>query len=155
MSVALLLPDPPVRRLLAIANETLCGEALLRSIDELVAPGGEVRVVCPTLVSRARYWTSDLGAGFEAAGDRLARSLDTLHRRGLRAAGTVGDADPLLAIEDALHGFSADHLLISTHPPERSTWLERSVVERAQLRFGLPVTHVVVDVRTEPLVASR
>jgi GABA permease len=145
MSTALLLPDAPVDRLLAVANETLAGPDLLRAIDELVAPGGEVRVICPALVSRARFWTSDLGAGLVDASGRLARSLDALHHRGLLATGGVGDADPLLAIEDALQQFAAEHLLISTHPPHRSTWLERSVVERAQLRFGLPVTHVVVN----------
>ena len=153
MSTALLLPDAPVDRLLAVANETLAGPDLLQAIDELVAPGGEVLVICPALVSRARFWTSDLGAGLLAANDRLGDSLDGLHRRGLRATGGVGDADPLLAIEDALHSFRADHLLISTHPPDRSTWLERSVVERAQLRFGLPVTHVVVDLEAAPATA--
>ena len=35
--------------------------------------------------------------------------------------------------------------MISTHPEGRSNWLERGVVEAAEERFDLPVTHVVVD----------
>jgi len=41
--------------------------------------------------------------------------------------------------------FGPDELIISTHPPERSHWLERGVVAGARERFALPVTHVVVD----------
>jgi hypothetical protein len=48
-------------------------------------------------------------------------------------------------IEDALRTFRPDELIISTHPPGRSHWLERGVVERARERFALPLTHIVVD----------
>jgi hypothetical protein len=39
--------------------------------------------------------------------------------------------------------------VISTHPPERSRWLEGGVVERARNEIPLPVTHVVVDLEAE------
>ena len=39
----------------------------------------------------------------------------------------------------------ADEVVVSTHPPGRSNWLEQGVVEQARLRFDVPVTHVVVD----------
>jgi GABA permease len=64
---------------------------------------------------------------------------------GVEATGEVGDSDPLQAIEDALRTFAPDELIISTHPPDRSHWLERGVVDGARERFALPVTHVVVD----------
>jgi hypothetical protein len=48
--------------------------------------------------------------------------------------------------------FQADEIVISTHPPERSHWLERGVVERARDEIDLPVTHVVVDLAAEPSV---
>jgi len=63
---------------------------------------------------------------------------------GVPARGAVGDADPVVAIEDALRTFAADELVIATHPPGRSNWLERGLVERAE-RFALPITHVVSD----------
>jgi hypothetical protein len=34
-------------------------------------------------------------------------------------------------------------VIISTHPPERSRWLEQGVVERAERDVPLPVAHVV------------
>jgi hypothetical protein len=40
-------------------------------------------------------------------------------------------------------------VIISTHPPGRSHWLDRDVVERARERFDIPVTHVVVDLDRE------
>jgi len=61
----------------------------------------------------------------------------------------VGDADPLQAIEDALRAFGADEVIVSTHPPGRSNWLERDVIARARERFDLPITHVVVDLERE------
>jgi GABA permease len=69
---------------------------------------------------------------------------------GLAARGEVGDHhDPNSAMEDALQKFPADELVISTHPPERSRWLEGGVVERARDEIPLPVTHVVVDLQAE------
>jgi hypothetical protein len=133
-------------RLLVVANETLAGEGAVAAIEPLIGTEPEVLVVAPVLVSRARYWTSDLSAGIESATRRLAESLQSLRARGIRAEGAVGDGHPLLAIEDALRHFPADHILIITHPPGRSNWLERRLVERARERFSLAISHAVVDV---------
>ena len=136
-----------VERLLAVANETLAGEEVVDAIQSIVMPGARIYVICPALVSRTRFWTSDLTAGIASAYSRLGASITSMRALGLQADGIVGDADPLLAIEDALRIFDPDHLLISTHPADRSTWLERRVVERARARFAPPITHVVVDLR--------
>ena len=40
-------------------------------------------------------------------------------------------------------------MIISTHPPDRSRWLERGVVDRARREVPLPITHVVVDLEAE------
>jgi hypothetical protein len=135
----------PVDRLLVVANETLDGADLQRAILALVSGEARVLVIAPALVSRARYWTSDLGAGIDAARERLERSVAWLRSIGLHADGMIGDCNPELAIEDALRGFAAEHLLVSTHPPARSNWLERRVVQRARAHFGLPLTHIIVD----------
>ncbi len=59
------------------------------------------------------------------------------------ARGEIGDADPLLAIEDALARFPADEIVIATAPAGRSNWIERRLVEKATARFGIPIAHVV------------
>ena len=53
------------------------------------------------------------------------------------------------AIEDALFEFHADEIVISTHPPDRSNWLEKKTVEQAREKFQVPITHVVVDLDRE------
>jgi hypothetical protein len=69
---------------------------------------------------------------------------------GLTASGDVGDHhEPYAALEDALRYFAADEVIISTHPPQKSRWLERGVVERARREVPLPITHVVVDLEAE------
>src|SRR4051812_18372171 len=133
-------------RILAIANETVEGDALH---DLILAHAGDlptdVLVVAPALNSRLRHWMSDEDGARNAAEERLARSVERLDADGIPAYGWVGDADPLEAIADALAVFPADQLIISTHSEERSNWLARDVVARAQERFGLPITHVVPE----------
>jgi len=102
-----------------------------------------VLVVAPALNSRVRHWVSDSDGAVRAARERVASAVEELHRRGINARGEVGDAEPLHAIEDALVNFDAEQILLSTHPPGRSHWLEKGLVEQAQERFEQPVTHLV------------
>jgi len=134
------------RRILVVANETVGGSALLEQIRRRSEGVDEhVLVVVPALNSPLKHWTSDEDGAREAAQERLETSLAAMRAAGIDASGEVGDSDPLQAIEDALRTFAPDELIISTHPPDRSHWLERGVVAGARERFALPVTHVVVD----------
>lgn len=141
-------------RLLVVANETVQGEALLEEIRARCRDRRcEVMVVTPALAaSRASHWASDIDEAIELARRRMELSLIEIRGLGLRARGEIGDSDPNVAIEDALRVFSADEILISTHPPERSRWLEHGVVERAREQIDLPIAHVVIDLGTERVV---
>jgi GABA permease len=134
-------------RLLVVANETVEGEALLEEIRQRCRNRRcEILVVTPALAgSRASHWASDIDEAIELARQRMELSLIAIDRLGLKARGEIGDSDPNVAIEDALRVFPADEIVISTHPPERSRWLEHGVVERARDQIDLPITHVVVD----------
>jgi GABA permease len=134
-------------RLLVVANETVQGEALLKEIrDRCRDRRCEVMVVTPALAaSRASHWASDIDEAIELARQRMELSLIEIKQLGLKAKGEIGDSDPNVAIEDALRVFAADEILISTHPPDRSRWLEHGVVDKARERIDLPITHVVVD----------
>ena len=153
--------EPPVKetpapspagehRILVVANETVGGPELLselrgRSRERRVS----VLVVCPALNSPLRHWVSDEDDARNAAQARLDASLEAMRSAGLSAGGEIGDGDPVQAIEDALRTFRPDELILSTHPPGRSHWLERGVVEKARERFDLPLTHVVVDLEAD------
>jgi hypothetical protein len=137
-------------RILVVANETVAGRSLREEVARrAVEADAEVLVVTPALNTRIRHWTSDEDMARTSAQIRLDESLAALSAAGLDARGIVGDDDPCQAIEDSLRTFPADEIVISTHPPGRSNWLEHGVVERANERFELPITHVVVDLEAE------
>jgi hypothetical protein len=137
------------RRIVVVANETVAGEALRDEIVHRARDGAEVLVVAPALNSRLRHWTSDEDRARAAAQARLDVSLAALAEAGVEARGQIGDDDPLQALEDALRTFGADEIILSTHPPGRSNWLERGLVTRARELYECPITHVVVDVEHE------
>jgi GABA permease len=144
-------------RVLVVANQTVGGRALLEELRGRCAGRRcEVFVVVPALPgSRLEHLAHDVDGAIADARERLRRSLEAMSGAGLRARGQVGDHhDPNEAIEDALREFAADEVVISTHPPERSKWLERGVVDRAEREIPLPVTHVIVDLEAEETASS-
>ena len=140
-------------RILVVANQTLSGRALRDEISQRGHRGeAQLQVVCPALNSKIKHWTNEEDAAREEARRRLQTLLTDLRAQGFDADGDIGDDDPLQAMEDALRRFPADEVIISTHPPGRSNWLERDVVERARQRLDMEVTHVVVDLDREGAV---
>jgi hypothetical protein len=46
--------------------------------------------------------------------------------------------------------YAPDEVIIATHPPARSNWLEEGIVAQARSRFpDTPITHLVVDLEHE------
>jgi predicted transcriptional regulator len=134
------------RRVLVVANETVAGEELLSTISTLALTEKTLfQVVCPALNSRLKTYTSDEDPAREAAQKRLDVTLARLASVGIDANGVVGDGDPLVAVDDAVRTFGPNEIVISTHPPGKSNWLERGVVDSVRARYDVPVTHVVVD----------
>jgi hypothetical protein len=143
------------RGILVVANETVAGTALRNEIVHRAgSEDAEVLVVCPALNTRLRHWTSDEDRARAEAQARLDASLAALHEAGIDARGQVGDDDPLQAMDDAMRTFGADEIIISTHPPGRSNWLEKDLVGRTRDRFDCPISHVVVDLAHERAQAS-
>ena len=139
--------------ILVVANRTCPCPTLLDEVARRVGDAPmEVLVVVPALNSRLRHWLSDVDDAVARAHDRLAVALAELRSRGVRARGEVGDANPLVAIDDALAQFAASAIVIATLPPGQSNWLERGLIDKARARFDVPVTHLV---SSEGLVEER
>jgi hypothetical protein len=136
-----------VHRVLVIANETVGGRELLEEIKRHTeGRQAELKVIAPALVdSRLKQAFGEVDEARVKAKERLDESVRAMSELGVKVTGDVGDADPNQAIDDALRTFGADEVIISTHPLERSTWLENDVVQRAHEELDVPVTHVVVD----------
>ena len=140
-------PNEPMRGgILVVANATCPCPVLL---DHLAARAREmerpVLIVAPALNSRLAHWLSDTDAAVQGARGRLEAATGALRERGIDAHARIGDGDPHVAIADWAAVFQPAEIVISTHPPGRSHWLEGELVERTRARHGVPVTHVVSE----------
>ena len=113
-----------------------------------------VHVIAPAINSRQRRWLSDEDGARGKAEERLAASVERLRRKGRRVSGTVGDADPVLAIADALAMFAADQILVAADS-QSSRRLAREVAGRARRRFALPIAVSADGAPHVALPASR
>ena len=116
---------------------------LIVALDAVVPPKvseAEVLVVAPALNSKLRHWLSDEDDARRRAATLAEALVHLLKRGGVHAEGRAGDADPLLAIADALPTFPADEIVIAGRPA-RSNGLDR-LVSRTRDRFALPTRAV-------------
>ena len=94
-----------------------------------------VRVVAPAHVSAIQWLATDENAArIEAEGRALETEWALCEEAEVQ--GEAGEADPVLAVEDALHTFPADEILL-VGGGARDGGVERSLRE-----FGLPLTRL-------------
>ncbi len=141
-------------RTLVVANEATVGaemrDALLRHLGGGL---GQVFVVAPALSDSAlKHTLGDVDGAIAPAEDRLRRTLEELHNAGIEANGEVGDADPMLAINDEIQKFHPDRILVVAHRDEDGAFAERGLLEQAQRDLDLPVVELVVDHAEAPHV---
>jgi hypothetical protein len=88
-------------------------------------------------------------AGADDANNVLAVALPKLSEAaGQEVTGSIGDAEPLMAIQDAINLNDYDEIIISTLPLGISRWLKLDLVSKAK-GLGLPVTHVAAPSKVE------
>lgn len=134
-----------MRRFLVVANQTLGGDALLRRVREAVSwgPSSFHLLVPATHVRHQLTWTE--GEAQAVARHRLEEGIARFEAEGFNVSGEVGDANPMLAIADALRAGEFDEVILSTLPVGVSRWVRMDLPTRVHRRFGLPVTHVIAD----------
>ena len=134
------------KRLLIVAGKSAPGTgALPPGVSELIDGADEILVVTPALPNRLDWLASATDRAREQADERLGSVLDQLAETDAEVSGEVGADDPLLAFEDALRDFEADHIVIALRPDEEADWQERGLLEQVRERFRLPTT--VFEVR--------
>jgi hypothetical protein len=113
-----------------LANQTVLGQPLVDAIHERSA------------ASPAEF-TLLIPADAVGAERRLTSICRLMAAAGIEATGRLGDPDPVVSVENAIHDEQFDEVIVSTFPEATSGWLRRGVLGRIR-SFGLPVTHVVV-----------
>jgi hypothetical protein len=122
------------RRVLVVAiAEATPGSA--QRIAELAGSATDVRVVVPVPSQRLDRWLSAEDKARREAEGRLARSAGALVAAGLPVSGSVGDADPAQALEDELHEFAADEVILLTDNG-------KDPLAKVEARLGLPLRRV-------------
>jgi len=116
-----------------VAAVARAGALALGTGDE----GPEVLVLAPATNQPLAEWLSDVGEARFDAQRRLALSVGTLAAAGIEARGSVGDPDPVQAVEDKLRTYPANELLLVTDAE-----VPDSALAELTRRLPLPVTRI-------------
>jgi hypothetical protein len=137
---------------LVVAHQTAATPALLEAVRARAQRGeATFHLVVPRQAHGMHRFVDPQDAGEDEATRALARALPKLtEAAGTTVTGSVGDAEPLSAIQDAVNLGSYDEIIISTLPPRISRWLRLDLVSKSRA-LGLPVTHVEGSGVTQPL----
>jgi hypothetical protein len=116
----------------AVAEATA---ASAQRIADLAGAPMDVRVVVPVRSNRLDRWLSAEDEARREAEGQLARSAGALVAAGLPVSGSVGDHDPAQALEDELHDFAANEVVLLTANG-------KDPLAKVESRLGLPLRRV-------------
>ena len=133
-------------RVLVVAHRTAATPVLLNAVRARAA-----RSECTfTLLVPRPYWDPDT----DEATATLELAIPLLEEAaGAHVGGVIGNADPFIAVRDAVTSIGVDEIIISTLPARVSQWLRRDLPHRVE-EFGLPVT-VVTARQSEQAIRPR
>jgi hypothetical protein len=137
-------------QVLVVAHQTAATPGLLDAVRERAARGpARFHLVVPQQAHGMHKVVDPQDAGVDEAQHVLEAALPKLSEAaGHEVTGSVGDAEPLMAIQDAIHLGHYDEMIISTLPLGISRWLKLDLVSKAR-GLGLPVTHVAAANKVE------
>ena len=133
----------PTSRILVVANRTAADQALLEAIERRAGQTpASFYLVVPATPQGLHRVVDPEDSGIEEAQRRLEDALPILSEAaGQPVEGHVGDANPLAAIQDALHMQGFDEIILSTLPRRISRWLRLDLPSKVRA-LGKPVLHV-------------
>lgn len=137
-----------------VAHQTAARGELLEATRKLAADDAKAEftlLVPATPVGDLLIWEE--GETKDVAQRQADSAAATLRHNGINVVAVkVGDADPVLAVDDDfLAGNRYDTIVVSTLPPGISRWVKMDVVSRLQRkRPKVPVIHVVSEEAPTP-----
>jgi hypothetical protein len=142
------MSDPA--KVLVVAHQTAATEGLIVAVRERAARSpARFHLVVPRHAHGMHKVVDPQDANDQEAQEVLDRALPKLtEAAGGPVTGSIGDAEPLSAIHDAVNLSSFDEIIISTLPSRLSRWLRLDIVSKTRA-LGLPVTHIEATSRSE------
>lgn len=139
-------------KLLVVTTEPLDADIVRAIVDAGESP--DVRVVAPTITeSGFRFWMNDTDIALADAQRVVDESLAALAEAEVPAdADAPTDDDPSVSVEDALHTFEPDRIVLIRHPESQAGYREDDLVEQIEDATDAPV--VVHIARGEPADAA-
>jgi hypothetical protein len=136
----------PPARILLVANRTATDRPLIDAVRARARRGpATFHLVVPATPQGLHRLVDPEVAGREAAQLRLELALPALRDAAARpVTAHVGDANPLAAIQDALHLHGFDEIILSTLPWRISRWMRLDLPSKVRA-LGVPVLHVIAS----------
>jgi hypothetical protein len=134
---------PEEASVLVVAHQTAATSGLLDAVRERAGRGpARFHLVVPRMPHGMHKVVDPEETGKDDAQHVLDDALPRLSEAaGAEVTGTLGDAEPLCAIQDAVNLGHYDEIIISTLPKRVSRWLKLDLVSKTK-GLGLPVTHI-------------
>ena len=131
----------PVRtHLLVVANQTVDSPDLIEALEQRAEQGPiHVTLLTPVLWSER-----------EAARRRTEDACAKLRERGIEAESVVGDADPIVAVQETWHPGRFDEIVVSTFTTGASRWMQIDLPHRIAKLTDCTVRHVESRSEEEP-----
>src|SRR5437763_5694108 len=132
------MPEPS--KVLVVAHQTAATAPLIECVRERAQKGSaRFHLVVPRHPHGMHKVVDPQDTGEDVAQEVLADALPKLSSAaGSEVTGGIGDAEPLMAIEDAVNLGRHDEIIISTLPLGISRWLKLDLISKAR-GLGLPV----------------
>src|SRR6478672_7063642 len=142
------MSDPA--HVLVVAHQTAATPGLLDAVRERAQRSpATFHLVVPQQAHGIHKVVDPEDAGVDEAQRVLDSALPKLSEAaGHDVTGGIGDAEPLMAIQDAVNLGEFDEIIISTLPLGISRWLKLDLVSKAR-GLGMPVTHVAASSKVE------
>jgi hypothetical protein len=129
---------------LVVAHQTAATGSLIDAVRERAKRSdARFHLVVPRQPHGMHKVVDPHEAGEDAARRVLADALPKLSEAsGQEVTGSIGDPEPLMAVQDAVNLGHYDEIIISTLPLGVSRWLKLDLISKTRA-LGLPVTHVL------------
>jgi hypothetical protein len=141
---------PETVNVLVVAHQTAATSGLLDAVRERAQRSpARFHLVVPQQPHGIHKVVDPQDAGKDEAQRALDHALPKLSEAaGQEVTGSIGDAEPLMAIQDAVNLGNYQEIIISTLPLGISRWLKLDLISKAR-GLGLPVTHVAAPSKVE------